>query len=807
MGKYIFLEGLKEEKNIQAGFRKDFVIAGDENSVILKITARTVYRVVLNGEIIHNGPARAAHKHSILDTVQLSRKVIVGENRLAIEVSGYNKASQCSTGESSFLYAELLIDEKIVLETDSSWSGVILTQKRQAVEQFSHARFFNELYDLDEIYLNWTTMPVGQIPCYAVEELDEDITLSDRIVPYPTFEKHQDYRILSLSDINYDENISVPNYFYENDENTRSLFERPAVEYMKSILTAFSGKFLIEDKEITISDRDNYAIDIDFPAISCSFIGIEFTCQNNCIIDLLHTDKITQSGKLKSRSDDGCNSVIRLHCKAGTTRFESFEPYIFKHLSIIARNCTGLKIHKIYAKEYQYSDTNKGSFLCDDVEINRIYNAARLTFRVSTLDVFMDCPGRERGGWLCDSLWTGRAEKLMFGDVAVNKAMLESFVHLFDFSKDRFGFPGCYPAGTDINIPNWSMFMLLQLFEYYTFSNDSVLIEKYYPLVEFLVSEFEKYENEHGLLENLPGWVFVDWSCSNNVEYLQPISVPTNALYAKMLEVVSSLYDREDLLIKATNIRDTIRNVSISNTPLALGDFFSDSLDKNEHGGLIPKTFFSESGQYYCHWLDVGGKERYPEMFETLVKEYGVCPECYPANIYVAKANAFIGTYIRFEMLSKYSEFAKLINEMKYLFSYMIGNGPGTLWEALSSAGSICHGFASHAGVWLMRDFLGIGIVNEVKNELTIAPHPCGLKWAKGTSHTNNGLVSLSWFIDKKNFELNLSLPKCYSVKLELPEELRGWNNVVLNGNKIDVDDMCIRNLCGEVTLLVSCKK
>ena len=93
--------------------------------------------------------------------------------------------------------------------------------------------------------------------------------------------------------------------------------------------------------------------------------------------------------------------------------------------------------------------------------------AARLTLRANTVDVFLDTPGRERGGWLCDSFWTARAARLMFGDTRVERAMLENFLaptvarHFDGYS------PAVYPAGKGSHLPNWTMFLILQLHEFY----------------------------------------------------------------------------------------------------------------------------------------------------------------------------------------------------------------------------------------------------------------------------------------------------------------------------------------------------
>ena len=44
---------------------------------------------------------------------------------------------------------------------------------------------------------------------------------------------------------------------------------------------------------------------------------------------------------------------------------------------------------------------------------------------------------------------------------------------------------------------------------------------------------FQQYENEDGLLEKLPSWVFVEWSAANS--FVQPLNYPSNMLYSGTL--------------------------------------------------------------------------------------------------------------------------------------------------------------------------------------------------------------------------------------------------------------------------------
>ena len=40
----------------------------------------------------------------------------------------------------------------------------------------------------------------------------------------------------------------------------------------------------------------------------------------------------------------------------------------------------------------------------EDKDLKKIFDAAVQTYRQNTFTIYMDCPSRERAGWLCDSL-------------------------------------------------------------------------------------------------------------------------------------------------------------------------------------------------------------------------------------------------------------------------------------------------------------------------------------------------------------------------------------------------------------------
>ena len=119
--------------------------------------------------------------------------------------------------------------------------------------------------------------------------------------------------------------------------------------------------------------------------------------------------------------------------------------------------------------QYQHPAPEFQIRLPEQKQLREIADAAVRTYRQNALDLFMDCPSRERAGWLCDSFFTARTEHALTGQCTVEKAFLENFLLAERFAHLPDGMlPMCYPADHyDGNfIPNWAMWFVLELEEY-----------------------------------------------------------------------------------------------------------------------------------------------------------------------------------------------------------------------------------------------------------------------------------------------------------------------------------------------------
>lgn len=789
----IFLESMRSGMNVQAGFRKDFSLEARPGSIVLRITARTFYKAYINGEFAFYGPARAAHEHARVDIIDISDFTHAGFNSLAVEVAGYNVGNLYVTGEYSFLMAEIEADGDVIAFTDKHWTGLELRQKRGYAENYSHARCISELYDLDAGYYNWRTADDGALASFEnvtpVEEIKNNIRFLERGSGIPDYQTVHYTKLLNVAAVvpapEHDRITHLPFMTKTVPENKeQGPIERPVVDCRNDKNMPFSGRIdfgaatgLSNAQEITVhSETEANALDFDFEEMASAFPGIEFTCSKKVTIDLIHADKLTRDGNFDARN---CYSitVIRLHCEAGRYRFEAFEPYGVRYLRVIIRGAADFVLHDVFMRRCQYPDVKGGSFLCSDHDLNEIYEAARTNLRQNTFDAFLDCPGRERGAWASDSFWTARTARLLFGDTKVERAHLENF--LADSVGTYFPdfVPACYPAQEGCLIHNWTIFLGLELYEYYRRTADRQFCKDRAAQVERLVGTLSKYENQFGLLENLPEIVYVDGTTASDSLYNKPISTATNANYAVMLRRLGEIYNRMDWIKKAEAILGIIRGVCVIQDTGDFGHYVPDAFSFDGNGNITRGTRSSEGAQYVCMWRDLMDRDKLPGFFRMMFEEFGVNPlvPLSTSTRFVLRMDMVFGMCTRFEVLHKFGEHEKLMSEMRRLYTYMLDHGPGTLWEGWSIDSNVNHGYPSHAAVWLFKAFLGLNIPDEVEKTIDIAPHPCGLKWAKGYTVAGAGVVSVSWKNDAENFELAVTVPGGYRVNLAIPDELYGW--------------------------------
>jgi len=750
----IWPEGRETEKNLFVGFRAVFDCS-EQQYPILRIAASSLYRVYLNGQFIGHGPARGPHGFCRVDEWPLG-SYLHERNVMAIEVAGYNVNSFYLLDEPAFLQAEVVSGGRILASTagkGANFKAAVLKHRIQKVQRYSFQRPFIEYYRLSDGDDHSWDKPLAESAQESCSTLPHRNLLIRRVA-YPRFLKRQPLLVVSQGTLQRDVSVarlwkdrSLVNIGPKLEGYPESdLQVVPSIELQKiqSASIETINKPHRPDKAVELSE-DTFSI-VDLGTNLTGFIGASIQCSKPTKLYFTFDEILAKNDVDFKRL--GCVNAVCYELEPGTYHVESFEPYTMRYLklNVLQGDC---KVEGLYLREYANSETEEARFSCSDPRLNQIFEAARQTFRQNAVDIFMDCPSRERAGWLCDSFFTSRVALDLCGNTTIEKNLFENYLLP----------PMCYPADhyDGVFIPNWAMWFVVQLEEYQARSGDRELVAALRPRLEALYQYFQKFTNEDGLLEKLESWVFVEWSKANS--FVQDVSYPTNMLYAAALAAGGRMYDEPDLTDQAEHIRTLIRRQSFD------GKFFVDNAVRKD-GQLQVTRNRTEVCQYFAFFFDVATPQTHGELWDKLVQQFG--PERKQTNAFpeIHPANAFVGNYLRSELLSRYGHPAQVRKELVDFYLYM-AEQTGTLWENVGASASCNHGFASHVAHSLYRDVLGVHAVDTQNKIIRLRIADVGLDWCEGTLLTQEGPVVVKWRKDGNQTICRAEVPAGYVLEID----------------------------------------
>ncbi len=769
--KPIWPAGRESEMNLLAGFRA-VVTAQPDQPAMLRVTASCLYRAWINGEFLGYGPARGPHGWFRIDEWDLRGKLRTGKNVIAVEVAGYNCNGFYLLDQPSFLQAEVIIDGQVLAATGEPGRGFqakILDQRVQKVQRYTSQRTFSEVYRMRSGADDWRTQagePFWGDACTTAAEKK----YLPRRVPYPVFALRPPVAEVAGGSVAPDPD---PKKFWKPYSMTEV---GPKVHgFLEKELTVIPSFDLQRLKVATRQDAARACVPgrvipfeagsfriFDFGTNLAGFIGARITCDRKTRV-FLTFDEILSGGDVDFKRFQ-CVNLVSYDLEPGVYDLESIEPYGLRYLKITVLD-GACRAERIHLREYANPDASAARFASSDRGLNAIFEAARETFRQNAVDVFMDCPTRERAGWANDAYWTARAGFDLCGNTKVEQVYFEDFMLPEKFAHLPDGMlPMCYPSDhlDGRFIPNCALWFVLQLEEYYARSGDRGLVDALRPKVLALFDYFKKFRNSDGLLEKLDSWVFVEWSAANT--FVQDVNYPSNMEYAGALEAAGRLYQLPTLLEEARKVKQAILAQS------GRGEFFVDNAVR-KNGELCVTTNRTEVCQYMAFYFGLATPQTHPQLWDRLCNEFGPRRDARRVWPEIHKANAIIGNYLRMDLLPRYGLTAKAFAEARAYYLPM-AELTGTLWEYDDTRKSCNHGFASHAAHLFVRDFLGLQSIDRQQHVITLRFSDLPLEWCEGEIPFDFGNFSLRWWRQGAALHYRVQLPPGYTVKIENPANM-----------------------------------
>ena len=394
-------------------------------------------------------------------------------------------------------------------------------------------------------------------------------------------------------------------------------------------------------------------------------------------------------------------------------------------------------------------EVQRGSFKCNDEEVNQMWNVGAYTMQLTTRECFIDGIKRDRWTWSGDAYQSYLMNYYLFFD----KQTVQNTI---------WALRGKDPVTSHSNtIMDYTFYWFLSIYDYYKFTGDMHFIQQVYPRMQSMMDYVLGRTNKNGMVEGLTGdWVFVDWADGymdkhGELSYEQ-------VLFCKSLETMA-----------------------------LCADLAKNSADKAKYDGLatalrskLEPAFWNETKKALVHNRLNGAQQsqitRYSNMFAVFFnylspEKQQLIKKSVLQNDSVMKISTPYMRFYELEALCAMGEQKAVMKEMKDYWGGMIREGATSFWEKYNPTDkgtqhlamygrpygkSLCHAWGASPIYLLGKYYLGIQPVKAGYSEFAISPNLGGLKWMEGTVPTPIGEIKL--YMNEKTIKVTATEGRGY---------------------------------------------
>ena len=477
---------------------------------------------------------------------------------------------------------------------------------------------------------------------------------------------------------------------------------------------------------------------LDMGVNRTGFVGAKVICAKKTRLWFLFDEILSNNDVDFKRL--GCVNIISYELEPGTYQLESIEPYtlplpegVVPGRALRGRGRVSPRVCPPPSPGARSPPATSGS-------TGSSPRAWKRSGRTRS-DIFMDCPSRERAGWLCDSYFTARVAADLDGERPSGAELLREFPPA---RRSSSSCPtACCPCVTPPTTTTACTSPIGRCGSWCSWRNTApaaatgppwtALRPKVLKLFDF----FKRYENQDGLLEKLPSWVFVEWSDAD--QFVQDVNYPSNMLYAGALAAAGRTYDMPELAAKAERIRAD-RSAGNRSTGSSSSTTRSAAKTANSKSpATAPRS--ANTTHSSSRWPR---RKAIPNCGRLLRDKFGPNRE---GNQGVSRSSS--GQLVHRQHAADGTALPsgrsqQILDESIAYLLYM-ADRTGTLWENTEPTASCNHGFASHIVHTLYRDVLGVRHIDPIAHKVAIQFGDVSLDYCEGTMPTPDGAVQLHW--------------------------------------------------------------
>ncbi len=448
----------------------------------IQLSARSQYKLYVNGESILFGPCRGPEDIAYADRLDIAPWLKAGENRILIQVFSYPRHPgeeegpyHCfgdDEGPAVFLRGDLGSADP---EEPESWRIWL-----DAGQGFNRHQVFmmgsNETVDGEKRLTN---------PFFR-QDWDETGTLGAAVV------QSRDYEPFGT-------------------RQGKTLLPRPI-----PLLYRLEKRFAGWEKR-TVAPHSRVSFVLDAGELTTAYFRIGFQGGRGARVTLTYAESYFRKDEkgfpYKARRDDAGGFILGVrdeYLVGGDAEYEPFRFRTFRFVEVTAETAgEALAILPRPYVETAYPLMNSRRPVFSDPKKEKLYDVAFRTLQLCAHDTYEDCPYYEQLMYSCDA----RLEILFTYAATEDLALPRQAIRLFAASMQSSGLTQSrYPSRDRQTIPAFALYYLLMLEDYVDHTGDEAFIRPYIPIAERIIETFLAKRTPSGMIAPQGYWDYFDWT-------------------------------------------------------------------------------------------------------------------------------------------------------------------------------------------------------------------------------------------------------------------------------------------------------
>ena len=377
--------------------------------------------------------------------------------------------------------------------------------------------------------------------------------------------------------------------------------------------------------------------------------------------------------------------------------------------------------------ETRYPLEEKATFRCDDASLQDIGRLCLRGLEMCMHEMYFDCPYYEQQMYGGDT----RVQMLIASAISGDGRLARQSFRLFEMSQRDDGRVSMnYPTTWLQESTTYSLLWTMMLGDHALWHDDSDWVRARMPAVRKMLFGVEAHAGGDGLLRDLPGWSFMDWTpewkfgVSPGGGHGGGGSACENLLY--LLALRSAAFAEDSLGENELAARWRRRADALARR--IVETFWCEA--RGMVGDTVAKNCFSEHAQCLALLADALPPDKAWLAFDGLVS----------AND-LSRCTVYFSHYL-FETYFKFGRGDLFLRRLD-LWRGFAERGLKTPLEAPGDARSDCHAWGSHPIYHFSTGLAGIRPASLGFGSVEIAPCPGGLKRIEASVPTPHGAVSV----------------------------------------------------------------